>query len=73
MGDGRDSGGREEIGGYRYGIIDNEIDRTDVRNGHREHYPAAGVCEADQGGRCEKGTDQTGMEADRMERAEYQD
>ena len=38
------------------------LDRTDVRNGHREHYPAAGVCEADQGGRCEKGTDQTGME-----------
>ena len=26
-----------------------------------------------KGGRCEKGTDQTGMEADRMERAEYQD
>ena len=31
----------------KYGIINNEIIRTDLRYGHREHYPAAGICEAD--------------------------
>ncbi len=33
---------RDKIGGYQYGIINNEIIRTDLRYGHREHYPAAG-------------------------------
>ena len=63
---------RDKIGGYQYGIINNEIIRTDLRYGHREHYPAAGVCEADQGRRCEKGTDQAGVEDYGMEGSEHQ-